>query len=79
MLQLVAKRVETLLPFEANFRHLDNYNVYPPYSPLISVVCIGDQIENLCEQHRKGGGVQMSMNSFFCQPGCVFHQKVIFY
>ena len=20
----------------------------------------------------------MSMNSFFCQPGCVFHEKVIF-
>ena len=50
--QLVAKRVETLLSFaEANFRHLDNYNVYPPYPPLISVVCICDQIENLGEQH----------------------------
>ena len=33
-LQLVAKRLETLLPFEANFRDLDNYNVYPPYPPL---------------------------------------------
>ena len=55
-LQLVAKRVETLLPFEANFRHLDNYDVYPPYTPLISVVCICDQIENLGEQHWKGGG-----------------------
>ena len=31
--QLVAKRLETLLPFEANFRDLDNYNVYPPYPP----------------------------------------------
>ena len=51
MLQLVAKRVETLLTFEANFRHLDNYNIYPLYPPLISVVCIGDQIKNLGEQH----------------------------
>ena len=51
MLQLVAKRLETLLPFEANFRDLDNYNVYPPYPPLISVVCICDQIENLGDQH----------------------------
>ena len=44
-------------------------------SPLISVVCIADQIENLGKRE----GVQMSMNSFFCQPGCVFHEKVIFY
>ena len=58
-LQLVAKRVETLLTFEANFRHLDKNNVYPPFPPhpprLISVVCrvvcICDQIENLGEQH----------------------------
>ena len=50
-LQLVAKIVETLLTFEANFRHLANYNVYPAYLPLISVVRIGDQIENLGEQH----------------------------
>ena len=49
MPQLVAKRVETLLTFvEANFRHLDIYSIYPP---LISVVYIGDQIENLGEQH----------------------------
>ena len=33
LLQLVAKRVETLLTFEANFRHLDNYSVYPSLSP----------------------------------------------
>ena len=33
-----------------------NYNVYPPYPPLIGVVCIGDQIENLGEQQCKGGG-----------------------
>ena len=52
----IVKRVETLLTFEANFRHLDNYNVYPPYPPPISVVCISDQIENLGEQHWKGGG-----------------------
>ena len=65
--QLVAKRVETLLTFGANFRHLDNYNVYPPYPPLISVVCIGEGVG-------AGGVVQMSMNSFFCQPGCVFRE-----
>ena len=51
LLQLVAKRIKKLLTFEANFRHLDNYSVYTPYPPLISVVCIGDQIENLGEQH----------------------------
>ena len=38
MLQLVAKRVETLLTLEANFRHLGNCNVYPPIPPL-SVLC----------------------------------------
>ena len=84
-LQLVAKRVETLLMFEATFRrHLDNYKfsapLPPPPPPLISVVCIRDQIENLCEQHCKEGGgrVQMSMNCFVCKPGCVFHERALF-
>ena len=56
LLRLVAKRVETLLTFEANFRHLDNYNICPSHPPVISVVCIGDQIKNLGEQHWKAGG-----------------------
>ena len=78
-LQLVAKIVETLLTFEANFRHLAYYNVYPAYLPLISVVRIGDQIENLGEQHwKRGGGSQCQWTVSFVNRDMFFMKKSFF-
>ena len=76
-----ATRVETLymLTFEANFRHLDNYDVYPPYPPLISVVYIGDQIENLGEQHWKAeGGSKCQSTVSFVNHDVFFMKKSFF-